>query len=77
MKTNKFLIGVAMLQAVMIIGLWYGPAAQPARAEIPDSGAQQSQLIQLVGDTNARLDKIIDLMQSGNLQVKVAKPDDK
>jgi len=77
MKINKAMSIVMVVQAMVIIGLWYGPSAQPARAEIPDTGAQQAQVIQLLTDNNAKLDKIIELMQSGKLQFQVAKPDDK
>jgi hypothetical protein len=77
MKEKKFLIAVILVQAAVIIGMAYGPAATPARAEIPDSGAQNGQIIQLLSDNNAKLDHIADLLQGGNITVKVAKDDDK
>jgi hypothetical protein len=76
MKGNKFLIGAVMVQAAVIIGLWFGPAARPARADIPDAGGQLIQVAQLLTASNAKLDRIIDLLQGGKLQVHVVKSDD-
>jgi hypothetical protein len=77
MKVNKLLAAALVIQAGVIIGLWYGPAAQPARAEIPDAGAQTVQIIQLLSSTNDKLDRIIGVLQSGDLKATVVKPDDK
>lgn len=77
MKVNKFLISTVIVQSVLIIGLWYGPAAQPARAEIPDEGAQQAQIVQLLTDSNAKLDNIIEQLQHGSISVKVENSDSK
>ena len=77
MNEKRFLLAVVVVQAAVIIGLAFGPAAQPARAEIPDSGAQNTQIIQLLSDSNSRLDHIIDILQSGNITVKVAKDEEK
>ncbi|HUB24472.1 MAG TPA: hypothetical protein VL992_03505 [Tepidisphaeraceae bacterium] len=77
MKEKKLWIAVILVQAAVIIGMAYGPGATPARAEIPDAGAQNAQIIQLLSDNNSKLDHIIDLLQGGNIQVKVAKDDDK
>jgi hypothetical protein len=77
MNSNKLLVAALVVQAGIIIGLWYGPSAQQARAEIPDAGAQTIQLIQLQTDTNAKLDKIIGILDGGDLKVTVSKADDK
>jgi hypothetical protein len=77
MKTNKLLIGALIVQSAMIIGLWYGPSAQPARADIPDAAGQLVSINSRISDTNQKLDKIIDLLQNGHLQVHVSRSDDK
>jgi hypothetical protein len=77
MKGNRYLLAALAIQMAVIIGLWYGVSPQPARAEIPDMGAQLVQVIQLIQASNTKLDKIIDLMQGGTVQVHVAKSDDK
>jgi hypothetical protein len=77
MNANKLMIGALIVQSAMIIGLWYGPSAQPARADIPDAAGQLVSINQRMSDTNTKLDKIIDLLQNGHLQVHVAKADDK
>jgi len=77
MKANRWLIVTVIVEAVVIMGLWYGPAAQPARAEIPDEGAQQAQIIQLLTDTNSKLDGIADEIQHGTITVKVVNADSK
>ena len=76
MKDNRFLIAVVVIQAMVIMGLWYGPGAQPARAEIPDAGGQLVQVASLLTTSNQKLDKIIDLLQKGPIQVHVDKSDD-
>jgi hypothetical protein len=77
MKGNRYLVAALGIEAIMIIGLWSGGSPQTARAEIPDMGAQNVQIIQLLQANNQKLDKIIDLMQGGTLQVHIAKSDDK
>jgi len=76
MKDNRFLIAVVFIQAFVIIAQWYGPAAQPARAEIPDAAGQLVQVASLLTTSNLKLDKIIDLLQKGPIQVRVDKSDD-
>jgi hypothetical protein len=77
MKNQKLLVGALVVQSAMIIGLWYGPRASTARAEIPDSGGQLLQVNQALTATNQKLDHIIALFDSGKLQVHLVKDDDK
>ncbi len=76
-STSKWLGVIVALQVITLIGQWVAtPAATPAMAQIPDAGAQRLEIIQQLKGTNDRLDKLVTLLGSGNLQVKVAKPDD-
>jgi hypothetical protein len=76
MKDSRLLAASLVLAAAWVIGQALGPAAQPARGEIPDAGAQNVQIIQLLTANNEKLDRIIDLMASGKLQVQTVKADD-
>jgi hypothetical protein len=75
MNGNKLLVAALVIQAGVIIGLWYGPSAQSARAGIPDGGAQNVEMIQQMADTNAKLDQIIGILQGGQVKVSLVKPD--
>ena len=43
---------------------------------IPDAGAQRDQMLEQMKATNEKLDKIVTLLSSGDLQVKLHKADD-
>jgi hypothetical protein len=75
MNANKYLIAAVVAEAAVIIGLWFGPSAQPARADVPFA-QDQAQMIQEQSTTNDKLDKIIGILQGGEIQVHVAKADD-
>lgn len=69
---------VVVLQVLILLSIWgSGPSIPVARADgIPDAGAQQDQLIQQQKATNDKLDKLIALLGSGDLKVKVTRIDD-
>ena len=72
---SRWLGVVVVLQALILATLWTGgPAARPAAAQIPDAGAQQQQIIDQLRATNEKLDKLVDLLNSGTLRVRVAEP---
>jgi hypothetical protein len=79
MNHSKLLGIVIVLQALTLAGQWVtGPAVfvQPAAAQVPDAGAQRNQMIDEMKSVNEKLDKLISLFESGNLQVRVTSPDD-
>ena len=83
MKTSKLLASILALQIVLLLQFWLGSPISPARAQIPDAGAQQLQLINelktnndLLKDIDDKLDKMGAVFQSGKLQVVVSKPDE-
>jgi hypothetical protein len=78
-STAKWLGIIVVLQVLTLIGQWAsGPlSATPARAGIPDPGAQNNEIIEQLKGVNQRLDSLVAVLSSGNLQVKVAKSDDK
>jgi hypothetical protein len=75
MNLNRLLVAALVIQSAMIIGLWFGPSAQTARADVPFAN-QEAQMIQLLTDSNSKLDKLISILDGGHLQVHVVKADD-
>jgi hypothetical protein len=74
MKSEKLLTLILILQILTLAGQWAGPvgSASVARADIPNPGQRQLDLLEEARQTNAKLDKLLTLLQSGDLQVKVA-----
>jgi hypothetical protein len=78
MKATKAWVVVVTLQVLILLGQWVGvPVASRAQAQVPDSGAQQNQMIDSLKSIDSKLDRIGDLLASGKLQVKATLPDDK
>jgi hypothetical protein len=76
MNTNRMLALVVVLQVITVMNQWLSPSLPAARAQIPDAGAQQNEIIQNLQSVNDKMDKLIGILESGKLQVQVAKPDD-
>ena len=78
MKTTRLLTIVIVLQGLILVGQWLGNPSyiQAAPAQIPDGGSQRNQMIDEIKAVNEKLDKLISLFESGNLQVRVTSPDD-
>lgn len=70
MVKQRTLMVVVLVQAALIVGLMFGEARQSAMAQIPDQGAQLQQLVDETKQVNAKLDRLIALLESGKLQVK-------
>jgi hypothetical protein len=79
MKTTPRLRGlIVVLQALTLLGQWTGsPRIAPAAAQVPDPGAQRLQQLEELKGINARLDRLVTLLESGKLQVQTNSPDDK
>ena len=78
MRSNKLLTAVVILQGLILVGQWTGqPAVRQAHADVtlPDPAARQVAMVEELKGVNARLDKLIGVLQGGDLQVKVAKDD--
>jgi hypothetical protein len=83
MKTHKILTAILVLQVLTILNQWFGGPISKTRAQIPDAGAQQLQIIDELKSNNDllkgiddKLDKMVTIFQSGKLQVVLSKPDD-
>jgi hypothetical protein len=80
MKTSKLLVGVIVVQSLVLVGQWtgFGPlTATPAQAQIPDAGGQRVQIIEQLKDLNTKMDKLMDGLENGKLQIKTTPADDK
>jgi hypothetical protein len=74
-NTTTFLVG---LQILILMGQWFGNGAPtPALAQIADSGAQRSQMIQQLKDINDKLDLLVKVLGDGKLQVSLRDSDEK
>lgn len=68
---------VAALQTLLLLTLWSGgPRGTAAVGQIPDAGAQRNDIIEQLKSGNDKLDKILTLLNNGDLQVRLAKSDD-
>lgn len=79
MERSRWLTVVVVLQGMILLGQWTGGGSLAvARAEntLPDPGARQMQMVEELKASNAKLERIIAILESGNLQVQVAQPDE-
>ncbi|MDY7009238.1 MAG: hypothetical protein SVV80_00595 [Planctomycetota bacterium] len=79
--TRFCLSAIVVLLAILIVGLWaegpISPIPDAAGAGVaktppdvlPNAGAQRLAMIKAIGATNDKLDKIIDLLKSGEIRV--------
>jgi hypothetical protein len=83
MKTQKLLTAILILQAVIILNQWFGGPISHVQAQIPDAGAQRYEMIDQLKTSNDtlksiddKLDKLVNIFQSGKVQVTPPKPDE-
>jgi hypothetical protein len=78
MKNAKLLTVVLVLQGLILAGQWFGTASlvSPAQAQIPDAGAQRMETIKELQTLNGKMDKLIGILESGKLEVRVTQADD-
>ena len=78
MKTGKLLVAVIVLQALILVSHWTGTSpVTPAYGQIPDAGGQRQQIIDELKTLNGKMDRLVETLKSGDVQVHVAKPDEK
>lgn len=77
MRLSRLLAAMVVLQVLTLVSLWTGGQwVQPARAEPFDPAARQIQNIEELKSLNAKMDKLIGILESGKLQVVVVKADE-
>ncbi|HZL36811.1 MAG TPA: hypothetical protein VFC78_15940 [Tepidisphaeraceae bacterium] len=79
MKTEKLLGIMIVMQGLILAGQWAGPVGSPsvAHAEPFNPSERQLAILDEAKQTNSKLDKLMALLQSGEVTVKVAKEDAK
>ena len=76
--TPRLLTAVVVLQSLTLLGLWTGqPRAGDAHAAIPDPGGQREAMIAELKVTNAKLDRLVQLLEGGKLKVTVEAGEEK
>jgi hypothetical protein len=78
MKNAKLLTVVLVLQGMILAGQWLGTSSlvAPAQAQIPDAGAQRIEMVRELQALNGKMDKLIGILESGKLEVRVAGADE-
>src|SRR6476646_4743789 len=77
-NTNKLLVAIVALQGLILIGQWTGGISLPsAQAQVPDPANRQMQMIEQLQSINGKLDTIAGILQTGEVQVKVEKAEEK
>ena len=73
-SSTRLLTVILILQAMTLLGQWIGlpSATTPAHAQIPDGGAQRIQIIDELKSLNGKFDKLLTMLDSGKLEIKVA-----
>lgn len=79
MKTNRLLVIVIALQLLIVAGQWLdGPRILPAaQAEPFNAGADRQAMVDALKGIDTKLDTLVTILNSGNLQVKVQQPDER
>lgn len=74
---SKWLAAIVGLQALILLGQWTaGSYGTPAYGQMADPAAQRAAILDEMKSSNSKLDKLISILESGQLQVKVATPDE-
>ena len=78
MKSTKLLVAIVGLQVLTVAGQWLGQPSvvSTASAQVPDAGAQRIEMIDQLKAMNAKLDRLVSLLESGKLQVQTATEND-
>jgi hypothetical protein len=77
MTSSRLLAAVVVLQGLILASLWTKGPVTPAHAQIPDAGGQRAMMIDELKKMNDKMDKMSDLLRSGEVQVRIPKADDK
>ncbi len=77
MNSTRLLTVVVALQGMILLGQWTGGVNLPnAQAQVSDPGAQRNAQLDELKSINANMDKMIGILNSGNLQVRVVNTDE-
>ncbi len=77
---HRLLVSIVALQVLTLASQWTGSSsstANAARGEIPDPGARQMQMVDELKQMNAKLDRLVGVLEGGKLQVTTVSADPK
>jgi hypothetical protein len=78
MQSSKLLVAVLVLQGLVLVGQWTGQGpVTPAHAQIPDAGNQRQAMLDELKNLNQKMDKLVQTLESGKVQVRVGPSDEK
>jgi len=78
MRTNRLLAVVVVLQGLLLAGQWLGaPSVLPAAQAQPDPNRDRWLMIDELKSMNTKMDRLVGILEGGNLQVRTAPPDEK
>ena len=80
MNSSKLLIAIIVLQSLILLSQWTGPAttAHAARdANLPDPGARQLAMVDELKALNAKVERLHGLLQSGEVRVRVERQEER
>jgi len=78
MKIERMLVVVIVLQLMVLASQWVGqPMIPAAHAQNFNPVERQLAILDEAKSTNTKLDKLIAVLQSGDVQVKVVKDEEK
>jgi hypothetical protein len=78
MKSTRLLVIIAVMQGLTLAGQWLGQPSMvsTAQAQVPDAGAQRERMIDEMKNMSSKIDRLVTLLESGNVQVKTVAVDD-
>lgn len=75
---NRLLVVIVILQGLILFSQWGGSGPiTPAYAQIPDAGAQRREMVEELKTLNTKMDKLMQMLESGKVQVKATLPEEK
>jgi hypothetical protein len=77
MQSSKLLVAVLVLQGLVLMSQWtsHGPVT-PAHAQIPDAGGQRRQILDELRSLNQKIDRLVQTLESGKVQVSLSVSDE-
>ncbi len=75
MNQSRILGIILVLQGLILLGQWTTPLATVS-AQISDPGAQRNAQLDELKAMNLKMDKLLDLLAGGKLQVRVVNADE-
>jgi hypothetical protein len=79
-RTARLLTVVVALQVLTLAGSWIGNHAAvlpEAQAQLADPGSQRREMIDELKTLNGKMDRLIEILEGGKLQVQVPEDDEK